>query len=104
MNNLSGSAGGKAVALKPAPEVCEVCGKSMKGRSWHSYLGHKGLHGFARNHFGGNEAAARYHLTQNSLALAEQGMSWRNAASPVYKNITKGERHLKSNWVLEPIA
>ena len=41
------SLGGKAVIKKAAPATCPRCNQDMSGRSWHSFLGHLGLHGIA---------------------------------------------------------
>ena len=57
--------GGLAVKDKIPPEKCPKCGDCMEGRSWHSYLGHLGLHATADRHFGGDAVAAlRYALAQ----------------------------------------
>ena len=40
----------------------------MTARSWHSYLGHLGLHGLADSHFGGDLQTAQKHLRDNGLA------------------------------------
>lgn len=36
--------GGKAVASKTPPDVCNVCGASFVGKTWHSYIGHLSAH------------------------------------------------------------
>lgn len=60
--------GGRAVASKQPPAACPICGRSMAGRSWHSYLGHRGLHGLADAHFNGDLEAAQKRLRENGLA------------------------------------
>jgi len=60
--------GGRAVASKRPPATCPKCGRSMAGRSWHSYLGHLGLHGLADAHFNGDLEAAQTRLRENGLA------------------------------------
>jgi hypothetical protein len=60
--------GGKAVATKTPPNRCPRCGRSMKGRVWHSYLGHLGLHGLADKYFDGDLKAAQRRLRNNGLA------------------------------------
>jgi len=62
------SAGGKAVISKVPPAKCPRCGASMRGRCWHSYLGHMGLHGLADKYFEGDVKAAQKRLRQNGLA------------------------------------
>ena len=77
--------GGKAVASKTPPSKCPRCGQSMVGRTWHSYLGHLGLHGLADNHFGGDLEAAQRRLRQNGLA-SQDPAPW-NGAMPKYTAI-----------------
>lgn len=74
--------GGQAVKDKTPPEFCPRCGQSMKGRKWHSYLGHLGLHGLAERYFGGNLQAAQRHLRRNGLARQDP-VPW-NGAWPKY--------------------
>ena len=50
--------------------------------TWHSYLGHLGLHGLADNHFGGDLEAAQRHLRGNGLARQDPA-PW-NGAWPKY--------------------
>jgi len=66
-NNFQ-SLGGKAVIGKSAPEVCPRCEASMSGRSWHSFLGHLGLHGLADKYFEGDISRAQKQLRENGLA------------------------------------
>ena len=40
------------------PDSCPRCGRPMANRSWHSYIGHLGLHGTADHHFSGDMRAA----------------------------------------------
>jgi hypothetical protein len=80
---IGASRGGKAVAKKIPPRKCSRCGRSMKGRTWHSYLGHLGLHGLADNHFNGDMAAAQRHLRRNGLARQDP-TPW-NGAWPQYQ-------------------
>lgn len=81
--------GGLAVKSKIPPATCLRCGKSMAGRSWHSYLGHLGLHGLADRHFDGDIQAAQYRLQQNGLARQDPA-PW-NAAYPRYKPVNERE-------------
>jgi len=62
------SLGGKAVISKAAPATCPRCKQSMEGRTYHSYLGHLGLHGLADKYFDGDLQAAQKLLRQNGLA------------------------------------
>ena len=57
----------------------------MKGRVWHSYLGHLGLHGLADNHFGGDLEAAHKRIRDNGLARQDPS-PW-NGAMPRYRQI-----------------
>lgn len=84
--------GGLAVKDKTPPAVCPRCEKSMAGRSWHSYLGHLGLHGLADNHFGGDLEAAQRRLTSNGLARQDPA-PW-NGAWPKYQPVME----LKEVW------
>jgi len=86
--------GGHAVKDKEPPEVCPRCGESMAGRSWHSYLGHLGLHGLADNHFGGDIEATQRRLRENGLA--RQDPYPENGAWPEYRPLpTSREEHLR---------
>ena len=81
-------AGGLAVAKKHPPAYCPRCGKEiMWGTTWHSYLGHLGLHGLADNHFGGDIEAAQKRLRDNGLARQDPA-PWNNAL-PKYRPITE---------------
>lgn len=80
--------GGQAVKEKQPPDVCPRCGQSMRGRSWHSYLGHLGLHGLADNHFGGDVAAAQKRLRDNGLARQDPFPG--NGAFPTYVPVIEG--------------
>ena len=62
------SLGGQAVISKSAPAICPRCNASMIGRSWHSFLGHLGLHGLANKYFNGDIHAAQKQLRENGLA------------------------------------
>ena len=62
------SLGGKAVISKAPPEMCPRCKQSMQGRTYHSYLGHLGLHGLADKYFDGDVSAAQKRLRSNGLA------------------------------------
>ena len=78
--------GGMAVKDKTPPARCPRCGLPMTGRSWHSYLGHLGLHGYADNHHGGDIAAAQKRLRENGLA--RQDPYPENRAWPTYQPVT----------------
>jgi len=77
--------GGLAVTERRPPERCPYCGKKMAGRSWHSYLGHLGLHGLARRYFDGDLDAAQRRLRRNGLARQDPS-PW-NGAMPTYKPV-----------------
>jgi len=80
--------GGLAVVKRTPPARCPKCGAAMTGRSWHSYLGHLGLHGLARQYFAGDIEAAQRRLRRNGLARQDPFPS--NGAWPTYEPITKG--------------
>jgi hypothetical protein len=61
-------AGGLAVRNRTPPHKCLRCGASFKGRSYHSYLAHKGLHGYADRYHSGDLSAAARRLAMNSIA------------------------------------
>lgn len=63
--------GGKAVIEKAPPSKCPRCKKSMEGRTYHSYLGHLGLHGMADKYFGGDIDAAQKRLRENGRARSD---------------------------------
>jgi len=62
------SLGGKALVSKVPPNRCPRCLASFRGRSWYSWLAHKGLHGLADRYFSGNLSQAAEHLARNGLA------------------------------------
>lgn len=65
---LGAKAGGLAVRNRTPPAMCPRCQKSFKGRSYHSYLAHKGLHGYADKYHGGDISRAAKRLALNSVA------------------------------------
>jgi hypothetical protein len=77
--------GGRAVGNKTPPAVCPRCGEPMAGRTWHSYLGHLGLHGLADNWFGGDLDAAQRRLRRNGLARQDPVPG--NGAWPQYRPV-----------------
>ena len=79
--------GGQAVKNKTPPDICFRCGRSMAGRSWHSYLGHLGLHGLADKYFDGDIKAAQKRLRHNGLALQDPA-PW-NGAWPEYVPVSQ---------------
>jgi len=79
------SLGGKAVIAKSPPEKCPHCDASMLGRSWHSYLGHLGLHGLADKYFDGDIEAAQKRLRSNGLARQDPFAG--NGAWPAYQPV-----------------
>lgn len=82
--------GGLAVAKKFAPNRCPKCGKIFPFlTSWHTYLGHLGLHGLADKYFGGDIEAAQKHLRNNGLARQDPA-PW-NGAWPKYRPIQQQE-------------
>jgi hypothetical protein len=85
------SKGGKAVADKFPPAYCPRCHEPIEWtRTWHSYLGHLGLHGLADKHFGGDIKAAQKRLRENGIARQDPA-PWNGAFKP-YRPIiqTKG--------------
>lgn len=82
--------GGLAVANKIPPAYCPRCGDDIVfGTSWHSYLGHLGLHGLADKYFEGDIKAAQKRLRNNGLARQDPA-PWNNAW-PKYKPIIAKE-------------
>jgi len=81
--------GGRAVGSKTPPPTCPHprCELSMQGRSWHSYLGHLGLHGLADNWFGGDLEMAQRRLRRNGLARQDPVPG--NGAWPEYQPVTE---------------
>lgn len=65
---LGAKAGGLAVRNRTPPTHCPRCRASFKGRSWHSWLGHQGLHTYADRYHGGNLSSAARRLALNSVA------------------------------------
>jgi len=84
----SGRLGGIAVKLRRPPKSCPSCGRDLTGKSWHSYLGHLGLHGLADKYFGGDIIKAQRRLRENGLAKSDPFPQ--NGAWPKYKPIQKG--------------
>lgn len=62
------SLGGQSVIEKEPPAECPRCGRSMQGRTYHSYLGHLGLHGLADRYFEGDIESAQKRLRENGRA------------------------------------
>lgn len=62
------SAGGLAVKSKPFPSHCPRCRASLAGKTYHGYLAHLGLHGYADRYYCGNLSAAARQLAYNGLA------------------------------------
>ena len=79
------SLGRKAVSQKPAPDTCPRCSAPMSGRSWHSFLGHLGLHGLADKYFNGDFQAAQKRLRQNGVARQDPFAG--NGAWPSYQPV-----------------
>ena len=82
--------GGLAVVEKRPPAVCPRCGLSSAGHTWHSYLGHLGLHGLADAHFEGDVQAAQRRLKDNGLAVQDPFSA--NNAWPRYQPIGEGRQ------------
>ena len=78
--------GGLAVKPKPPPARCPRCGRGPF-KNWHAWLGHKGLHGLADNHFGGDIKAAQTRLRENALATIDPYPE--NNAWPKYKPVSE---------------
>ena len=60
--------GGLAVKDKTFPRACPRCGASMRDKTYHGYLGHLGMHGYADKYFCGNVSAAARQLCFNAMA------------------------------------
>lgn len=84
------SANGHAAKQLVPPETCPRCGRSYQGKSWHSWLGHLGLHGTADRYFNGDIVAAQRRLRENGQARQDPA-PW-NRAFPRYRPITNGRR------------
>lgn len=76
---IGASLGGQAVKDRTPPDVCPQCGASMAGRSWHSYLGHLGLHATADRHYGGDAVAALRDALSKQDPVPENG-AWQQWA------------------------
>jgi len=85
---IGAARGGRAVARKAVPARCPRCGLELGGRSWHSYLGHLGLHGLADRWFWGDLEAAQKRLRENGLA--RQDAVPENGAMPRYVPVMEG--------------
>lgn len=83
------SRGGKACINLEVPVECPRCGKLMIGRSYHSYLGHLGLHGIANKYFEGDVTAAQKRLRENGRARTDPFPG--NSAWKPYRPITAKE-------------
>jgi hypothetical protein len=70
---IGASLGGLAVKDRMPPAKCPRCGESMAGRSWHSYLGHLGLHSTADRHYGGDAVAALRDALSKQDPVPENG-------------------------------
>src|SRR5690349_1761265 len=81
-------AGGKAVGRKTPPVCCPRCSRSMEGKSWYSWLGHRGLHALADRYFGGDILAAQQRLRENGQARQDPA-PW-NTAFARYRPVTNG--------------
>ena len=82
MNRAIQSLGGKACIDKEVPVECpRGCGKLMLGRSYHSFLGHLGLHGLADKYFQGDIDAAQRRLRENGIARQDPA-PWNGAWKP----------------------
>lgn len=75
--------GGRAVIERTPPETCPRCGNSMKGRVYHSYLGHLGIHGLADKYFNGDVEETQKRLRENGRARQEPFRA--NGARQSYK-------------------
>lgn len=62
---------GLALVSKQPPAKCPRCKKLMQGRTYHSYLGHLGLHGLADKYFEGDIEAAQKRLRENGRARSD---------------------------------
>lgn len=103
---LDPSKGGKAVAGKFPPAYCPHCHKLIDWTAtWHSYLGHLGLHGLANRYFDGDIHACQKRLRDNGLARQDPA-PW-NGSWLKYKPIKplvlcvccdKPATHLLGDW------
>lgn len=87
INRSIQSKGGKAVISNDVPSTCPRCSKPMQGRTYHSYLGHLGLHGLADRYFQGDMDAAQRRLRENGLARQDPFPG--NGAWKPYQPITE---------------
>lgn len=75
---LGAKAGGLAVRNRTPPNRCPRCRASFEGRSWHSWLGHKGLHSYADKYHSGDISRAARRLAMNSVAKYDPA-AWNGA-------------------------
>lgn len=55
---IGASLGGQAVKDRKPPDTCPKCGQDVSKRTWHSYIGHLGLHSTADKYYSGDAVAA----------------------------------------------
>lgn len=60
--------GGLAVRNRTPPRFCLRCHADFRRKSYHQYLGHMGLHGYADKYHNGDISKAATHLARNGLA------------------------------------
>ncbi len=77
------SRGGLAVAAIPPPNCCPRCPKS-RFRSWHQYIGHLGLHGFADRYCGGDLRAAARKFNLLGIAATDP-IPWNGAFAEAHR-------------------
>jgi hypothetical protein len=81
-------ANGRAAKQLVPPNACPRCGRSYVGKSWHAWLGHRGLHTLADRYFDGDIVAAQRRLRENGQARQDPA-PW-NGAFARYRPITNG--------------
>jgi hypothetical protein len=97
MNKRIHSLGGKAVIAKDVPAECPQCQLPMKGRTYHSFLGHLGLHGLANKYFNGDIKAAQKRLRENGRARQDPFPG--NGAWQPYRQIADLDWEVDSTFV-----
>lgn len=70
--------GGLAVKNRTPPKRCLRCGADFRRKTYHQYLGHMGLHGYADRYFCGDISKAARRLARNGLA-SQDPFPWNGA-------------------------
>lgn len=70
--------GGLAVKNRTPPKYCLRCRADFRHKSYHQWLGHMGLHGYADKYHGGDISKAARRLARNGLA-SQDPCPWNGA-------------------------